>query len=89
MKKTNVFQTRHDLMRQAEILQEVSTDLDPTTIDLVQAAIAEEFLLCEMLRNQKTRDHLLETFLADEIKVSAGTIEAARILVNLVLGEPS
>jgi hypothetical protein len=89
MRKANVFQTRHDRMRQAEILQEVSTDLDPTIIIRVQAAIAEEFLLCEMLHSQETRDHLLETFLAGKIKISTGTIEAVRIPVNLVLGEPS
>jgi hypothetical protein len=89
MKKTNVFQTHHDLMRQTEILQEVSTDLDPTTINLVQAAIAEEFLLCEMLHNKETREQLLEKYLAGETESSAGTIEAVQVLINLLHGEPS
>ena len=89
MKKTNVFQTHQDLMRQAEILQEVSTDIDPNTINLVQAAIAEEFLFCEMLHNKETREQLLEKYLAGETESSAGTIEAVQVLINLVLGEPS
>ena len=46
--KTNVFQTYDDLVRQAELLQEVSHDFDPTEVDLVQVAIAEDVLFFEM-----------------------------------------
>jgi hypothetical protein len=86
--KANLFLTQHDLMRQAELLQEVSVDIDPATVDLIQIAIAEDIQFFEMLHNQETRNQLLERFLAGEIEIRAGTIEAARILVNLVLGEP-
>ena len=36
--KINVFQTYDDLVLQAELLQEVSHDFDPTIVDLVQVA---------------------------------------------------
>ncbi|OGO16946.1 MAG: hypothetical protein A2Z14_10265 [Chloroflexi bacterium RBG_16_48_8] len=88
MKKTNLFLTHHDLMRQAELLQGVSRDVDPATVNLVQAAIAEDILFFEMVSNHETRGQLLGQFLAGEIEIRAGTIEAAQILVNLVLGEP-
>ncbi len=88
MKKMNVFLTHHDLMRQAELLQELSVDMDPATVDLVQGAIAEEIQFFEMLHNQETQVQLIQQFLAGEIDIRAGTSEAAQILVNLVLGEP-
>ncbi len=88
MKKTNVLLTHHDLMRQAELLQEVSMDIDPATVGRIQIAITEDIEFYEMLHHQETRNQLLERFLAGEIEIRAGTIEAARILVNLILGEP-
>jgi hypothetical protein len=88
MKKTKVLLTQHDLRMQTELLQEVSVHIDPSTVDRVQAAITEDLLFCEMLHNQETREQLLEKILAGESEISAGTIEAVRILINLVLGEP-
>jgi hypothetical protein len=88
MKKTKVLLPKRDLLKQAEILQEVSVDLDPATVDLIQFAITEDMQFWEMLYNEETKNQLLERFLTGEIDLRAGTIEAARILVNLVLGEP-
>ena len=85
--KCNIFQTHHDLMRQAELLQEVSRDIDPATIEEVQIAIAEDIRFFEMIHCRETRDQLLQQYLIGEIEIRAGTNEAAQILVNLVLGE--
>jgi hypothetical protein len=86
--KTNVFQTYEDLIHQAELLQEVSHDIDPTLIDRVQVAIAEDMLFFDMIYNHKNRRQLLDQYLMGKLDIKAGTIEAARVLVNLILGEP-
>lgn len=86
--KNNIFHTYDHLVKQADLLREISTDIEPSTVDMVHVAIAEDILFFEMVCNNETRDQLLEQFLAREIEIRAGTIEAARILVNLVLGEP-
>lgn len=88
MKKINGSLTHQGLIQQVELLEKVSRDIDSTTLERVHAAIAEEFLFLEMLHNQEIRNQLLEKLLADEIEISAGTIEAAQILINLALGEP-
>ena len=74
-------------MRQTELLQEVSRDIDPATIKEVQVAIAEDIRFFEMIHSRETRDQLLQQFLVGEIEIRAGTNEAAQILVNLVLGD--
>jgi hypothetical protein len=88
IKKTRLSLTHQELMRQAELLQEACADIDSATLDRAHAAIAEEALFVEMLHNQEIRNQLLEKLLAGETKVSAGAIEAAQILINIVLGEP-
>jgi hypothetical protein len=88
MKITTAFLTHTDLLKQADLLQDVSREINPATIDLVQIAIVEDIQLFEMLHNQETRDQFLQQLLISETELRAGTIEAAQILVNLVLGEP-
>ncbi len=88
MKKINGSLTHQGLIQQVELLEKVSKDTDSATLERVHAAIAEEFLFLEMLHNQEIINQLLEKLLADEIEISAGTIEAAQILINLALGEP-
>lgn len=80
-----MFLTDNDLMRQAELLQEVSREIDPATVDLVQVTTPEDIHLFEMLNNQENRDQLLEKFLVGEIEIKAVTIEAARLLVDIIL----
>ena len=86
--KTSLFQTHEDLLHQEELLLEISHHFDPKIVDLVQVAIAEDILFFEMISNHKTRRLLLDQYLSGELDLKAGTIEAARILVNLILGEP-
>lgn len=86
--KSNVFHTYDYLLKQADLLQDVSIDIPPSTVNRVQVAISEDILFFDLVCNQETSAHMLEKFLAGEIDIRAGTIEAARILVNLVLGEP-
>ena len=86
--KTNIFQTYDDLLHQAELLQQVSHDFDPSKVEMVQVAIAEDILFFEMISNQENRKKLLNQYISGELKLKTGTIEAARILVNLILGEP-
>lgn len=86
--RTNVFQTYEDLKKQAELLQEVSMDFDPTVVDLVQVAIAEDVLFFDMVYNHGNRKELLDQYLTGEFDIKTSTIESARVLVNLILGEP-
>jgi hypothetical protein len=75
-------------MKQAEILQEFSVNLDPTIVEMIQSVIAEDMQFLQILHNHGTKIQLLERFLSGETERRAGTIEAARNHVNLVLGEP-
>lgn len=86
--KSNVFLARDDLIRQAELLQEISGDIDPATIEELQAAIAYDIHFFEMIHNHETRHQLYTQFIAGDLNIRAGTTEAARILENLILGEP-
>jgi hypothetical protein len=87
--KTSIFQTYEDLLHQGEILQEISHDVNPAIVDMIQVAIAEDILFFEMISNQENRKQLLDQYIAGELELKSGTIEAARILVNLILGEPT
>ena len=86
--KTSVFQTYDALLHQAELLQKVSHDFDPAKVEMVQIAIAEDILFFEMISNQENRKQLLNQYLSGELALKSSTIEAARLLVNLILGEP-
>ena len=86
--KVNVFQTYQDLIQQAQLLQELSHDLDPTLIDMLQIAIAEDILFFEMICQKENRQELLDQYLTGELEIRSGTLDAARLLVNLILGEP-
>jgi hypothetical protein len=86
--KTSVFQTYEDLLHQGEVLQEISQAFDPDIVEMVQVAIAEDILFFEMISNQENRKELLDQYISGKLELKAGTIEAARILVNLILGEP-
>ena len=86
--KVNVFQTYQDLIHQGQLLQEISHDFDPTIIDMLQIAIAEDILFFEMIYHKKNRQELLDQYLTGELEIRSGTIDAAKLLVNLILGEP-
>jgi hypothetical protein len=86
--KVNVFQTYRDLIHQAQLLQEISHDLDPTILDMLQIAIAEDVIFFEMIYQKENRQELLDQYLTGELEIRSGTIDAARLLVDLILGEP-
>jgi hypothetical protein len=86
--KVNVFQTYRDLIHQAQLLQEISHDLDPTILDMLQIAIAEDVIFFEMIYQKENRQDLLDQYLIGELEIRSGTIDAARLLVDLILGEP-
>ena len=81
------YHARDDLFRQAELLREAPSDLDPAVVDEVQAAIARDMAFFEAAAGPDAGVELLEQFEAGEIEVGPEATEAARILVDLLLGE--
>lgn len=81
---------REDVLKQLEVLSEISDGLDPRVAKQVQAAIARDIAFFEALAaGGKGRD-LLEQFEAHEIEVGREAIEASHFLVDLMVapGEP-
>ena len=78
---------RDDLLQQAELLHEAASDLDPAVVEEVQAAIARDIALFEAAAGPEAGFELIEQFEAGEIEVSPEAVEAARILVDLILEE--
>jgi hypothetical protein len=78
---------RGDLIRQAELLPEMASDLDPAVVEEVQAAIARDIALFEAAAGPEAGAKLIEQFEAGEIEASPEAVEAARILVDLLLEE--
>jgi hypothetical protein len=78
---------RGDLIQQAELLREAASDLDPAVVEEVQAAIARDIAFFEAAAGPEAGTKLIEQFEAGEIEASPEAIEAAHILVDLLLGE--
>ena len=78
---------RDDLIRQAELLREAASGLDPAAVEEVQAAIARDIALFEAAAGPEARFELIEQFEAGEIEASPEAVEAARFLVDLLLEE--
>jgi hypothetical protein len=78
---------RGDLIRQAELLREAASDLDPAVVEEVQAAIARDIAFFEAAASLEAGFELIEQFEAGEIEASPEAIEAARFLVELLLEE--
>jgi len=78
---------RDDLIQQAELLREAASDLDPAVVEEVQAAIARDIAFLEAAAGPGAGFELIEQFEAGEIEASPEAIEAARFLVDLLLGE--
>jgi hypothetical protein len=78
---------RDDLIQQAELLREAASDLDPAVVEEVQAAIARDIALFEAATGPGAGFELIQQFEAGEIEASPEAVEAARILVDLLLGE--
>jgi hypothetical protein len=78
---------RDHLLQQAELLREAANDLDPAVVEEVQAAIARDMALFEAAADPEAGFELIEQFEAGEIEANPEAVEAARILVDLLLGE--
>jgi hypothetical protein len=78
---------RDDLIQQAELLREAASDLDPAVVEEVQAAIARDIAFLEAAAGPEAGLELIEQFESGEIEASPEAIEAARFLVDLLLGE--
>ena len=83
------YDARVDLVQQAKLLDDVAGDLDPTVVEEVRAAIARDIALFEVAatENPPNYNELIEQFKAAELEASPEAIEAARFLVELLLGE--
>ena len=77
-----VFAPREDLVRQAEILEEMSTagDIDPETMAQAQAALERDIAWLAQFHAGEEPGEL------DGIEITPEAAEAARILVELLLG---
>jgi hypothetical protein len=76
---------RDDLLQQAELLRKTASGLDPAVVEEVQAAIARDIALFEAAAGPEAGAKLIEQFETGEIKASPEAVEAARILVDLLL----
>jgi hypothetical protein len=74
-----------DLIQQANQLIELSNDLDPATVEKVQAAIARDMAFFEAISQDKNPYELLKQFNTDELEISPEALEAARFLMELLL----
>lgn len=77
---------RGDLFKQAGLLQEVASDLDPVTVEQARAAIARDVTFFEAINIPGIdRQRLEQQFGAGRLGASPEAFEAARILVELLL----
>jgi hypothetical protein len=81
------YDARRDLIRQAELLYETASDLDPVVVEEIQAAIERDIAFFKATAGLGAGSKLIEQFKASEIEASPEAAEAARILVDLLLGE--
>jgi hypothetical protein len=69
------------------LLQQVADDLDPGVLERAQAAIARDMAYLEAVKAGAAGHELAEQFKTDELEASPEAVEAAHILVDLLLGE--
>jgi hypothetical protein len=77
---------RDDLLQQAELLRKATSSLDPAVVEEAQAAIARDIALFEAAAGPEAGAKLIEQFEAGEIEAGPEAVEAARTLVELLLG---
>ncbi|MDY7079570.1 MAG: hypothetical protein SXV54_22020 [Chloroflexota bacterium] len=78
---------RDDLIGQTKLLREAAGDLDPAVMEEIQAAIARDVAFFEAVDAGGAGPDLLEQLQAGEIEASPEAVEAARVLVDLLLAE--
>ena len=86
----NEYYVRSDLLKQAEVLSEISGGLDPATVAQARAAIAQDMTYFEMIANSNgNKRSLWESYNAGNLKAGQIALEAARLLTELLLPETS
>jgi hypothetical protein len=78
---------RDDLIQQVELLREAASDLDPAVVEEIQAALARDIAFFEAAAGPSAGTKLIEQFEAGEIEADPEAAEAARFLVDLLLGK--
>jgi hypothetical protein len=75
---------REDILGQLQALGDLSADLDPRTVQEVEAALAQDLALLEAVAEGEGGADLLREFEAHELEVGRDAVEAARFLVGLM-----
>jgi hypothetical protein len=86
------YNVRVDLLQQTHALHKLAgeLDLDPAVVAQAQAAIARDVAFFEAVNTRKTeRTHIEQQFQDDQLQASPAALEAANILVDLLLGRPN
>jgi hypothetical protein len=83
------YKVREDLLQQATLLEQVAGDLDPAVAAKAQAALARDMAFFDALTAGEPASELYKRYDAGEIVASPEAIEAARILVDLLLVRPA
>ena len=82
------YNVRRSLLRQADVLTDISGDLDHHTIKRARAAIAQDMAYFEETKDENFNYKLLrESYEKGKLKASPEALEAARLLTQLLLGE--
>lgn len=82
---------RADLLQQTDALHQAADelDLDPAVVGQAQAAIARDVAFFEAVKiGEVERQQVEQQFMANELDASPEAVEAARLLVELLLGKP-
>jgi len=81
---------RSDLLKQAEVLGEISGDLDPEVVTQARAAIAQDMAYFETIANDNDNYKSIRVnYEAGKLKASPEALEAARLLTELFIPETS
>jgi hypothetical protein len=78
---------REDILKQLEVLREVSDGLDPRVVRQVETAMAQDISLLDAVAGGEVQTDLIEQFKAQELQVGRDVLEASRFLVDLLAPE--
>jgi hypothetical protein len=85
--ETTSFFARDDLIQQADVLQELSADIDPSVLEEIQTTIAYDITYFDLVASSMAGRELNEQFEAGEMDILPEALEAAQLLVNIIQGD--
>ncbi len=85
--ETTLFFARDDLLQQADVLQEFSDDIDPVVLEEIRTAIAYDITYFELAFSPRAGMELDEQFKAGEMDIMPEALEAAQLLVDILLSD--